>query len=58
MLTEMERALLAAVTRMEQDYAEREHALRQTMHDLTERVSSLAAQVNALHALLQRAVHR
>ena len=54
-MTELEQHLLDAVERMGREQRQGEADLRLILHDLSERVSALAAQVETLNDLLQRA---
>jgi len=54
-LTELEQHLLDAVERMGREQRQGEAELRLILRDLSERVSALAAQVETLNDLLQRA---
>jgi uncharacterized protein YlxW (UPF0749 family) len=55
-LTELEQHLLEAVERMGREQRQSEADLRRIVRDLSERVNALAAQVETLSAILQRAV--
>jgi uncharacterized protein YlxW (UPF0749 family) len=54
-LTELEQHLLEAVERMGREQRQSEADLRRIVRDLSERVNALAAQVETLSALLERA---
>ena len=55
-MTELEQHLLEAVERMGREQRQSEAELRRIVRDLSERVNALAAQVETLSALLERAV--
>jgi len=55
-LTELEQHLLEAVERMGREQRQSEADLRRIVRDLSERVNALAAQIETLTALLERAV--
>jgi uncharacterized protein YlxW (UPF0749 family) len=55
-LTELEQHLLEAVEQMGREQRQGEADLRRIVRDLSERVNALAAQVETLSAILQRAV--
>ena len=55
-MTELEQHLLEAVERMGREQRQSEADLRRIVRDLSERVNALAAQIETLTALLERAV--
>ena len=55
-MTELEQHLLEAVERMGREQRQGEADLRRIVRDLSERVNALAAQIETLTAILQRAV--
>jgi uncharacterized protein involved in exopolysaccharide biosynthesis len=55
-LTELEQGLLDTIEQLQAEHREEVRALQRSMRDLTTRLNGLAAQVEGLTSLLQRAV--